>query len=51
MITLYQAIDKINKKISENTLFLNQMDAAIGDGDFGSNITNAFNLLMKRENE
>jgi hypothetical protein len=46
MYTLYEAIDRINKKISANTLYLNKLDAAIGDGDFGSNITNGFQLLM-----
>jgi dihydroxyacetone kinase-like protein len=46
MFTLYEAIEKINKKISQNTLYLNQLDAAIGDGDFGSNVTNGFQLLM-----
>jgi dihydroxyacetone kinase-like protein len=46
MFTLYEAINKINKKISQNTLYLNQLDAAIGDGDFGSNVTNGFQLLM-----
>lgn len=47
MFTLFEAITKINQKISDNTLYLNKLDAAIGDGDFGSNVTKGFNLLMK----
>jgi dihydroxyacetone kinase-like protein len=47
MLTLYDAIHKINKKISDNTDYLNRLDAAIGDGDFGSNITKGFNLLIQ----
>jgi hypothetical protein len=46
MLSLYESINKINQKISANTDYLNQLDAAIGDGDFGSNITNGFKLLM-----
>jgi hypothetical protein len=51
MINLYDSIKKINKTITANTLALNQMDQAIGDGDFGSNITLAFNLLMQNESK
>ncbi|GHU33105.1 hypothetical protein FACS1894166_07850 [Bacilli bacterium] len=50
-MNLHEAIVKINKLISENTLYLNKLDAAIGDGDFGSNVTNGFNLLINRQAE
>jgi hypothetical protein len=50
-MNLHEAIVKINNEIAANTLYLNKLDAAIGDGDFGSNVTNGFNLLIKREAE
>jgi hypothetical protein len=50
-MTLYDAIKRIHDIICENTRHLNELDAAIGDGDFGSNITNGFKLLMQHQDE
>jgi hypothetical protein len=50
-MNLYEAIIKIDTMIQHNTKHLNELDAAIGDGDFGSNITNGFKLLVKHQDE
>jgi hypothetical protein len=50
-MNLHETILKIDKIIQTNTKHLNELDAAIGDGDFGSNITNGFKLLVEHQSE
>jgi dihydroxyacetone kinase-like protein len=41
-------LKKINIVIEENKLYLSELDAAIGDGDHGLNMSKGFNAVIKK---
>ncbi|QGU94296.1 dihydroxyacetone kinase subunit L [Clostridium bovifaecis] len=43
-----EIINKVGEVIEENKLFLTELDAAIGDGDHGLNMSKGFNAVKER---
>ena len=46
-----EIINKIADKIEENKLFLTELDAAIGDGDHGLNMSKGFHAVREKLKE
>lgn len=45
---LKNIFNKINIVIEENKLYLSELDAAIGDGDHGLNMSKGFKAVVKK---
>lgn len=48
---LKNIFNKINIVIEENKLYLSELDAAIGDGDHGLNMSKGFKAVVKKIND
>lgn len=47
-LRVIEIINKIGEAIEENKLFLTELDAAIGDGDHGLNMSKGFNAVKEK---
>lgn len=47
-LRVIEIINKIGEVIEENKLFLTELDAAIGDGDHGLNMSKGFNAVKEK---
>lgn len=50
-LKVIEIINKIGEVIEENKLFLTELDAAIGDGDHGINMSKGFKAVMEKLKE
>ncbi|ATG97439.1 dihydroxyacetone kinase subunit DhaL [Mesoplasma lactucae] len=48
---LIKLLEEINKELHENKEYLNQLDAAIGDGDHGTNVVRGFEAIQEEINK
>ncbi len=43
-----EILEKISEKIDENKAYLSELDAAIGDGDHGLNMSKGFKAVVEK---